>query len=138
VTRRVDPKNPVKNPLTFFFTKTTSFWFFKKIEIDLGNLVTRSKSETRTLNRIRFKNYTFKYVWISALHVLQQWIEGLKIIGTMWKDKGLIVFLVSIISILSHFSPFTFLCPNVVFYSLILPLFRLPLIILKMRLKPCF
>jgi hypothetical protein len=39
----------------FVFTKTTSFWFFKKI--DLGDPVTQSKPGTRVLDRAGSKNY---------------------------------------------------------------------------------
>jgi len=49
---RYDPTKPGKklgcNPLTFFFTKTTSFWFFKKN--NPGDRVTQSKTRTRVLN----------------------------------------------------------------------------------------
>jgi hypothetical protein len=50
VTRRVDPtirltqQNPVANPLTFVF-------LFKKKKTDLVDPITRSKPETRTLDR---------------------------------------------------------------------------------------
>jgi len=49
-------QNPVTTRwlLFCFFTKTTPFWIFLKIEIDP---VTRSKPGTRTLDRTGFKNY---------------------------------------------------------------------------------
>ena len=66
----VDPVKPGSNPLIFFFTKTTPFWIFFKIEIDPADPVTRSKPKIQTLDWTRFKNYGFKYTitrWYSSL-----------------------------------------------------------------------
>jgi len=40
-----------------FFTKTTLFWIFFKIEIDPADPMTRSKPGTRVLDQAGFKNY---------------------------------------------------------------------------------
>jgi hypothetical protein len=54
---RLTRQNPVATRCLFFFffTKTTLFWFFLKIEIDLADLVTRSKLGTRALDRANYQ-----------------------------------------------------------------------------------
>ena len=93
VTRRVDPvtrQNPVKNPVAthwllflflFFFTKTTSFWIFFKIEIDPADPV-----KTRWLDQNLEPGPWIGLATGPGLKTLLIWEIGLK----LWLPRNMV------------------------------------------------